>query len=170
MRRLTQMFRRLNVSPGIDKPGDKTPLAFILLRLSLVLTRFALLRQRQAIDPLPSTSMCPWPDGPTANPDICPTSSGTNRHRQQCFHLSLRSSNSSDTTPQSRSTERRRRVVWLPESKYSRNCSASKVLDGISHYHDDFQPVHHVSAPDAPVLNHRFRRSTVRHEGDYDSR
>ncbi len=69
---------------------------------------------------------------------------GTNRHRQQCFHRIVASSNNSDTTPESRSRPSASCVYRLSQLRSRRNIRGTARPASVGRdftHHDDFQPV-----------------------------
>ncbi len=130
-------------------PATKRRRVFILFfssaRLNQVCTTVSGFRDSYR-SPLPSTmqqSLRGRMD-PAANPDIFALLlRGTNRHRQQAFTASLRSSNSSDTTPESRSDRAPAASCRLSQLRSRRNIQELLCQQGVGRnftHHDDFQP------------------------------
>ncbi len=131
-------------------PATKRRRVFILFlssaRLNQVCTTVSGFRDRLR-SPLPSTmrqSLRGRTD-PDRNPDIFALFlRGTDSHRQQCFTASLRSSNNSDTTPESRSRRAPAASYRLSQLRSRRNIRGLLGQQGVGRdftHHDDFQPV-----------------------------
>ncbi len=145
VKRLNKFHLRDHINPATERRRG-----FILFlqfaRLNQVCTTVSGFRDRLSI-PLPSTmrQSLRGRTGPDRKSHIFALFlRGTNRHRQQCFHRSLRSSNSSDTTPESRSRPSAAVSCRLSQLRSRRNIRGTARQQGVGRnftHHDDFQPV-----------------------------
>ncbi len=135
---------------GYINPATKRRRVFILFlqfsQLNQVCTTVSGFRDRLSI---PSSSTMQQSLRGRMDPDrksrhIALFLRGTNRHRQQCFHRIVRSSNSSDTTPESRSRPSASWSCRLSQLRSRRNIPGTALPEGVGRnftHHDDFQPV-----------------------------
>ncbi len=145
VKRLNKFHLRDHITPATERRRG-----FILFlqfsRLNQVCTTVSGFRDRLSI-PFPSTmrqNLRGRTDPDRKSRIFALFLRGTDSHRQQCFHRMLRSSNNSDTTPESRSRPSATASYRLSQLRSRRNIRETARQQGVGRdftHHDDFQPV-----------------------------